>query len=62
LSFYKKPKGNEPPAYIILYVDLGVNFGTLKIIEQVIKAISSVLKVKDLGKVKNSVGCCLVQT
>jgi Reverse transcriptase (RNA-dependent DNA polymerase) len=57
--YIKKAKANEPPAYIILYVDDGVIFGTPKIIEQVMKSISSVLKVKDLGEVKNFVGCCL---
>jgi Reverse transcriptase (RNA-dependent DNA polymerase) len=31
--YIKKAKGNEPPAYIILYVDDGVIFGTPKIIE-----------------------------
>jgi hypothetical protein len=48
LSFIKKAKGNEPLAYIILYVDDGVIFGTPKNIEQVMKSISSILKVKDL--------------
>jgi hypothetical protein len=51
--YIKKAKGNESPAYIILDVDDGVIFGTPKIIEQVMKSISSVLKVKDLGEVKN---------
>jgi hypothetical protein len=55
--YIKKAKGNEPPAYITLYVDDGIIFGTPKIIEQVMKSISSVLKVKDLGEVKNFVGC-----
>jgi hypothetical protein len=31
--YIKKAKGNEPTAYIILYVDNGVIFGTPKIIE-----------------------------
>jgi Reverse transcriptase (RNA-dependent DNA polymerase) len=60
--YIKKAKGNEPPACIILYVDDGVIFGTPKIIEQVMKTISSVLKVKDLGEVKNFVGCRLVHS
>jgi hypothetical protein len=60
--YIKKAKGNEPPAYIILYVDDGVIFGTPKIIEQVMKSISTVLKVKDLGEVKNFVGCRLVHS
>jgi Reverse transcriptase (RNA-dependent DNA polymerase) len=60
--YIKKHKGKEPPAYIILYVDDGVIFGTTKIIGQVMKSISSVLKVKDLGEVKNFVGCCLVHS
>jgi hypothetical protein len=45
-----------------LYVDDGVIFGTPKIIEQVLKPIYSVLKVKDLGEVKNFVGCRLVHS
>jgi Reverse transcriptase (RNA-dependent DNA polymerase) len=60
--YIKKAKGNEPPAYIILYVDDGVIFGTPKIIEQVMKSISSVLKGKDLSEVKNFVGCRLVHS
>jgi Reverse transcriptase (RNA-dependent DNA polymerase) len=60
--YIKKAKGNEPPAYIILYVDDGVIFGTQKIVEQVMKSISLVLKVKDLGEVKNFVGCRLVHS
>jgi hypothetical protein len=60
--YTKKAKGSEPPASIILYVDDGVIFGTPKIIEHVMKSISSVLKVKDLGEVKTFVGCCLVHS
>jgi Reverse transcriptase (RNA-dependent DNA polymerase) len=60
--YIKKAKGNEHPAYIILYVDDGVIFGTPKIIEQVMKSISSVLKVKDLGEVKKFVGCHLIHS
>jgi hypothetical protein len=45
-----------------LYVDGEVIFGTPKIIEQVLKSISSVLKVKDLGEVKYFVGCHLVHS
>jgi Reverse transcriptase (RNA-dependent DNA polymerase) len=47
--YIKKAKGNEPPDYIILYVDDGVIFGTPKSIEQVMKTISSVLKSQILG-------------
>jgi hypothetical protein len=43
-----------------LYVDDGVIFGTPKVIEQVMKSISSVLKVKDLGEVKKFIGCPLL--
>ena len=60
--YIKKAKGNEPPAYIILYVDDGDIFCTPKIIEQVMQSISSVLKVKDLGEVKNFVGCRLIHS
>jgi hypothetical protein len=60
--YIKKTKGNEPSAYIILYVDDGVIVGTPKIIEQVMKSISSVLKVKNLDDVKNFVGCRLVHS
>jgi hypothetical protein len=57
LSFHKNQKEMKPPPYVILCFDDSVIFGTPKIIEKVIKAISSVLKVKDLGEVKNFVGC-----
>jgi Reverse transcriptase (RNA-dependent DNA polymerase) len=60
--YIKKANGNEPPAYIILYVDDGVTFGTPKIIKQVMKSISLALKVKDLGEVKKFVGCRLVHS
>jgi Reverse transcriptase (RNA-dependent DNA polymerase) len=50
--YIKKAIGNEPPVYIILYVDDGVIFGTPKIIEQVMKSISLVLKVKDLVRLR----------
>jgi Reverse transcriptase (RNA-dependent DNA polymerase) len=60
--YIKKAKDHEPPAYIILYVDDGVIFGTPKIIEQVMKSISSILKVKDLGEVNNFVGGRLVHS
>jgi Reverse transcriptase (RNA-dependent DNA polymerase) len=59
---YIKKANNKPPAYIILHIDDGVIFGTPKIIEQVMKSISSALKVKDLGEVKNCVGCRLVHS
>jgi hypothetical protein len=60
--YIKKAKGNEPPACIILYVDDGVIFSTPKIIEQVMKSIFLVLKAKDLGEVKNFVGCRFVHS
>jgi Reverse transcriptase (RNA-dependent DNA polymerase) len=60
--YIKNAKGNESPVYINLYVDDGVIFGTPKIIEQVMKLISSVLKIKDLGEVKYFVGCRLVHS
>jgi Reverse transcriptase (RNA-dependent DNA polymerase) len=60
--YIKKAKDHEPPAYIILYLEDGVIFGLPKIIEQVMKSISSVLKFKDLGEVKNFVGCRLVHS
>jgi Reverse transcriptase (RNA-dependent DNA polymerase) len=60
--YIKKAKDNESPAYIILYVDDEVSFGTPKIIEQVMKSISSALKLKDLGEVNNFVGCHLIHS
>jgi hypothetical protein len=57
-----RPKGIDPPAYIILCVDDGVIFGTPEIIEQVMKALSSVLKAKDQGEVKNFVGCTFIHS
>jgi hypothetical protein len=59
--YIKKAKGNEPPAYIILYADDGF-FCTPKIIEHVMKSISLVQKVKYLGEIKNFVCCRLVHS
>jgi hypothetical protein len=47
---------------LILHVDDGVICGTPKIIEKVMKSISSVLKVKGFGEVKNFVGWRLIHS
>jgi Reverse transcriptase (RNA-dependent DNA polymerase) len=60
--FIKKQKGQESPAFIILYVDDGVVIGIDSEIEEVIAALKTVVTVKDLGKMENFVGCHLIET
>ena len=55
--FVKKQNGNEPPAFIILYVDDGVVIGTREVIDSVLTALSKAFKVKTLGKMEHFVGC-----
>ena len=60
--FVKAKKGNEPPAYIILYVDDGAIIGTKQVIKEVISALSEMIKVKSLGPLKHFVGCHLIRS
>ena len=60
--FVKKLKPNEAPAFIILYVDDGGIIGTPQVIQDVLNALSKVFKIKDLGEMKNFVGCHLVES
>jgi hypothetical protein len=60
--FVKAKKGNEPPAYIILYVDDGAIIGSKTVIKEVISAWSEMVKVKPLGPLKNFVGCHLIRS
>jgi hypothetical protein len=59
--FVKKQKGNEPPAFIILYVDDGGVIGTRKVIDSVLTVLSKAFKVKTLGKMEHFVGCHIIQ-
>jgi hypothetical protein len=60
--FVKQRKTEEPPAFIILYVDDGGIIGSPTIIREVINALSKVFKVKDLGEMKHFVGCHLIES
>ena len=55
-------KGNEPPAYIILYVDDGAIIGSKEVIKEVISALSEMIKVKPLGPLKHFVGCHIIRS
>ncbi len=55
--FIKRKQHNEPPAFVILYVDDGGIIGTQKVIKDVMNALSKVFKIKDLGEMKSFVGC-----
>jgi hypothetical protein len=59
--FVKMQKKNEPPAFVILYVDDGGIIGTNQIIAQVLSAMQKVFTVKDLGPMKHFVGCHLLE-
>ena len=58
--FVRAKKGNEPPAYIILYVDDGAVIGSKEVIKEVISALSEMIKVKPLGPLKHFVGCHII--
>jgi hypothetical protein len=60
--FVKKMEKGEKPAFIILYVDDGGIIGTPEIINKVLKALSEVFKVKDLGVMKHFVGCHILES
>ena len=55
--FVKAGKGKEPPAFIVLYVDDGGIIGTPEVIDEVMKSLSKVFKIKDLGNMKTFVAC-----
>jgi hypothetical protein len=57
-----KGQGSKPPAFIILYVDDGGIFGTPEDIRAVLKALSTVFKVKNMGKMEHFVGCHLIES
>ena len=58
--FVKAGNGKEPPAFIVLYVDDGGIIGTPEVIEEVMKALSKVFKIKDLGDMNTFVGCDII--
>jgi hypothetical protein len=60
--FVRDRMGDEPPAYIILYVDDGAVIGSQKVIKEVIKALSEMVKVKPLGPLKDFVGCRIIKS
>ena len=59
--FVKKQEKDEPPAFVILYVDDGGIIGTDEVIKQVIHHMSKVFTIKDLGPMKHFVGCHLIE-
>jgi hypothetical protein len=59
--FVKKQNKDDPPAFVILYVDDGGIIGTSKIIDQVIQCMAKTFTVKDLGPMEHFVGCHLLE-
>lgn len=59
--FVRKQVGKEPPAFVILYVDDGGIIGTQEVIVKVLKSLSKVFTVKDLGVMEHFVGCHLIE-
>jgi Reverse transcriptase (RNA-dependent DNA polymerase) len=57
----KIKKDKEPPAFIILYVDDGAIIGTNKVLNDVMTALCKSVQVKDLGSMKNFVGCHVIE-
>ena len=55
--FVKPATKNQPPAFIILYVDDGGVIGTPEVIRTVLDALAKEFKIKELGPMKNFVGC-----
>ena len=55
--FVKPAVNNQPPAFIILYVDDGGVIGTPEVIRSVLDALAKEFKIKELGPMKNFVGC-----
>ena len=55
--FVKPAMKNQPPAFIILYVDDGGVIGTPEVIRSVLDALAKEFKIKELGPMKNFVGC-----
>jgi Reverse transcriptase (RNA-dependent DNA polymerase) len=55
--FVKSAKHNQPPAFIILYVDDGGIIGTPQVIRIFLAALAKEIKIKELGPMKKFVGC-----
>jgi Reverse transcriptase (RNA-dependent DNA polymerase) len=58
--FVKIGTKDDPPAFIIIYVDDGLIIGTSDLIKTVLKALAKEFKIKDLGPIKIFVGCKIV--
>jgi Reverse transcriptase (RNA-dependent DNA polymerase) len=55
--FVKIGTNADPPVFIIIYVDDGLNIGTPDLIRTYLKALATEFQIKDLGPIKNFVGC-----
>ena len=59
--FVKNPEKEEPPAFVMLYVDNGGIIGTPAIIKEVLENLSKEFQVKELGEMKHFVGCHIIE-
>jgi hypothetical protein len=48
---------DDPPAFIIIYVDDGLIIGTPDLIKTVLHALAKEFQIKDIGPIRNFVGC-----
>jgi Reverse transcriptase (RNA-dependent DNA polymerase) len=55
--FVKNGTSFELPTFIIIYVDDGLIIGTPNLIQTVLKALAKEFQIKDMGPIKNFVGC-----
>jgi Reverse transcriptase (RNA-dependent DNA polymerase) len=55
--FVKNGTNFDPPAFIIIFVDDGLTIGTPDLIKTVLKELAKEFQIKDLGPIKNFVGC-----
>jgi hypothetical protein len=60
--FIKKANGDEPLAFVIIYVDDGRIIGTQESIKEVIEALSKSFNVKTMGEMNMFVGCLIIDT
>jgi hypothetical protein len=59
--FVKYRKRDDPPAFIILYVDDGTVIGTQEVIDEVKSALMKEVSIKDLGQMTHFIGCHIIR-
>jgi Reverse transcriptase (RNA-dependent DNA polymerase) len=60
--FIKKANGDEPLSFVIMFGDVGGNFGTPEAIKEVTEALSQSFKVTTIGEMSKFVECHIIKT